>query len=522
MSLVRKQEMKKVFTREFLTSEMGLISFLSLFKLLLHFATNRNYGYFRDEMYYLACGEHLDWGYVDQSPLIGLVAYVTRALLGDSLFAVRFFPAIAGAALVFTTGLIVRELGGRRFAILLACLCVIISPSYLYLHTVLTMNAFEPLFWTLGAYLLILIIKRDKPELWLLFGAVAGIGVMNKHTTLFYGAGIVAGLLLTPARRYFKGKWLWLGGLVALVIILPNIIWQIRHDWATIEVLRNADKNQNLPFSLWEFVKGQIMMAHPLSVPVWLAGLFYYLFSKEGRPYRALGWTYVAMFVLFVVLRAKVYYFAPIYPVLLAPGAVWLEDFIRKMSLNWLRPVAVGLLVLGGAVTAPLTLPLLPVETYIRYAGALGFEGVKTENLKMGKLPQHYADMFGWEEMVATVAQVYHSLPPEERAGCAVFARNFGEAGAIDLFGAKYGLPKAIGKHQNYFLWGPRDYTGDVMITVGEKLGDVKKVYAEVQQAAIFTNEYAMPHENNLPVFICRRPRAPLKEIWPEVKCYSC
>jgi Dolichyl-phosphate-mannose-protein mannosyltransferase len=522
MSFERKQEMKRVFTREFLASELGLVSLLSMFKLLLHFATNRNYGYFRDEMYYLACGEHLDWGYVDQSPLIALVAYVARALMGDSLFAVRFFPAVAGAALVFVTGLMVRELGGRRFAILIACLCVIISPSYLYLHTVLTMNAFEPLFWALGAYLLILIIKRDKPGLWLLFGAVAGVGVMNKHSTIFYGVGIVAGLLLTPARRYFKGKWLWLGGLVALLIILPNIIWQIRHDWATIEVLRNADKNQNLPFSPWEFAKGQIMLTHPLSVPVWLAGLFYYLFSKEGRPYRALGWMYVVMFALFIVLRAKVYYLAPVYPVLLAPGGVWLEGFVRRLGWNWLRPVAVGLLLVGGAVTAPLTLPVLPVETYIRYAGALGFEGIKTEKLKMGKLPQHYADMFGWEEMVATVAQVYHSLPPEERAGCAIFARNFGEAGAIDLFGAKYGLPKAIGKHQNYFLWGPRDYTGDVMITVGEKLGDVRKVYADVQQAATFTNEYVMPYENNLPIFICRRPRAPLKEIWPEVKCYSC
>jgi hypothetical protein len=270
-------------------------------------------------------------------------------------------------------------------------------------------------------------------------------------------------------------------------------------------------------------VKGQILLTQPLSVPVWLAGLYFYLFSKDGKPYAALGWTYVVMFALFVALRGKVYYLAPIYPVLLAPGAVWLESFIRERRWNWLRPVAVSVLVLGGAVTAPLTLPILPIETYIRYADALGAsEGIKTEKLKMGRLPPHYADMFGWEEMVATVARVYQSLPPEERAGCAIFARNFGEAGAIDLFGAKYGLPKAIGKHQNYFLWGPRDYSGDVMITVGEKLADVRKVYAEVEQAATFTNEYVMPYENNLPIFICRRPRAPLKEIWPEVKCYSC
>ncbi len=173
-------------------------------------------------------------------------------------------------------------------------------------------------------------------------------------------------------------------------------------------------------------------------------------------------------------------------------------------------------------MTAPLTLPVLPVETFIRYSQAIGIGGVQTEKQRLGRLPQHYADMFGWEEMVQTVARVYNSLPPEERARCAVFARNFGEAGAIDLLGAKYGLPKAIGKHQNYFLWGPRDYTGEILITVGERLTDVRKVYSEVEQAATFTNDYVMPYENNMPIFICRRPRAPLKEIWPEVKCYSC
>ncbi|MBA3765616.1 MAG: glycosyltransferase family 39 protein [Acidobacteria bacterium] len=514
--------MQRVLTRRFLLSDRMILSYLALFKLLLHFVTNQRYGYFRDEMYYLACGEHLDWGYVDQSPLIALVAWASRSLMGDSLFAVRFFPAVAGAALVFVTGLIVRELGGGRFSITLACLAVIISPNLLYLHTVLTMNAFEPLFWTLGAYILILLLKGGDQKLWLLFGVVAGLGLMNKHTTLFFGAGVVAGLLLTPARRFFMSKWLWLGGLVALLIFLPNIIWEIKHDWATIEVLRNADKNQNLPFSPWGFLMGQIALTHPLTVPIWLSGLFFYFFTDEGRPYRSLGWIYVSMFLLFVVLRGKVYYLAPIYPVLLAPGALLIESFIRGRSWNWLKPVTVAVLILGGAITAPLTLPLLPVETYIKYAGALGFEGVKTEKQKMGKLPQHYADMFGWEEMVATIAQVYHNLSPEERARCAIFASNFGEAGAIDLFGAKYGLPKAIGKHQNYFLWGPRDYTGEVMITVGEELSDVRKVYAEAEHAATFTNEYVMPYENNLPIFICRRPRAPLKEIWPEVKCYSC
>src|SRR5919202_2417181 len=211
------------------TSDLALILYLSLAKLLIHFLTNGHYGYFRDELYYLACGEHLAWGYVDQAPLIAVVARAARALLGDSLFAIRFFPAVAGAALVFVTGLLVRELGGGRFAIVLASACVIVAPAFLALHTRLTMNAFEPLFWTLGAYLVVRALKTGDARLWVWFGVVMGVGLENKHSTLVFGFAVVAGLLLTPARRLFLSKWLWLGGLVALLIFLPNVLWQIAH-----------------------------------------------------------------------------------------------------------------------------------------------------------------------------------------------------------------------------------------------------------------------------------------------------
>ena len=507
--------------------ELAVALYLSAFKLLLHFLTNGGYGYFRDELYYLACGEHLDWGYVDQAPLIAVVARAERALLGDSLFAVRFLPAVAGAALVFVTGLLARELGGRRFAVVLACACVIVAPAFLALHTLLTMNAFEPLFWTLGAYLVARALKTGDARYWLWFGLVMGLGLENKHSTLVFGFAVVAGLLLTPARKFFHSKWLWVGGLVALLIFLPNILWQIKYGWPTVEVLRNADRNQNLPVSPLGFFKGQLELTHPLTFPVWAAGLCFYLFTRAGRPYRALGWAYVVMCALMLALRAKVYYLLPVYPVLFAPGAVWFEGVFARLAgrrPGWrlLRPASVALLVAGGAVTAPLALPVLPVESLIRYQRALGLEAPRTEKLRLADLPQHYADMHGWEEMTAAVARVYNSLPPEERGRCAVFARNYGQAGAIDFFGARYGLPKAIGKHQNYFLWGPRDYTGECVITVGERETDVRKSFDQVELAATVTHPYVLPHENNLPVFVCRRPKKPLKEIWPDVKCYSC
>ncbi|HKG15840.1 MAG TPA: glycosyltransferase family 39 protein [Pyrinomonadaceae bacterium] len=504
--------------------EVAVALYLSALKLLIHFLTNGGYGYFRDELYYLACGEHLDWGYVDQAPLIAVVAWFERAVFGDSLFALRLLPALAGAATVFLTGLIAREAGGRRFAVLVACVSVIVAPYFLSINTILTMNAFEPLVWVACAYLLVRILKYGESRLWIPFGLVAGLGLMNKHSTLAFGFAVVAGLAVAQSRRQFLNPWLWAGGAVALLVFAPNVIWQVQHGWPTVEVLRNADKNQNVAFSLAEFVKGQVLLMHPLTFPVWAAGLYFYLFRREARPFRALGWAFVALFALMVVFRAKVYYMTPFYPILLASGGVQVETWLgaRPLLRAWARPALVVVLLAGGALFAPLALPVLPVETFIRYQSALGIEPPRTEKLKLAGLPQLYADMFGWEEMTREVAGVYNSLPPEERERCAVFARNYGEAGAIDFFGPRYGLPKSIGKHQNYFLWGPRDYTGECVITIGEKLSDVSKSFDQVEQVATFTHPYVLPHENNNPVFLCRKPKRPLKEIWPDVKCYSC
>lgn len=513
---------RRFFSKENLTSDLGVLVYLSLFKLLLHFFTNHQYGYFRDELYYLECGERLDWGYADQSPLIAVFAKTAR-LIGDSLFAIRFFPAVAGAALVFLTGIITRELGGGRFAIILSAVLVLIAPYFIAISTILTMNVFEPLLWMGCAYTLIRIVKTNNQKLWLWFGLIAGVGLMNKHSMAFFGFALIAGLAVTRERKHLFSKWLLVGGLLSFLIFLPNILWQINHDWATLELLKNAQENQTYHATPLEFFSGQVLLMHPLALPIWLAGLFYYLFSKEAKPYRFLGWTYLILFALMILLNGKGYYLAPVYPLLFAGGSLVVERLARRPGWGWLKPATITLLIVGGAVIAPMALPVLPVETFINYSTALGLnEGVKTENLSLGKLPQHYADMFGWEDMTATVAQVYNSLPPEERAKCAIFASNYGEAGAIDFFGKKYNLPKSISGHQNYYFWGPRDYTGEIVITVGEDFEDVSKSFNHVELAATVTHQYAIPHENNLPIFICRQPKRPLKEIWPDAKCFSC
>ncbi|HEV2762674.1 MAG TPA: glycosyltransferase family 39 protein, partial [Pyrinomonadaceae bacterium] len=457
---------------------------LALVKLALHFSFNGNYGYFRDELYYVACGEHLAFGYPDHAPLIALVTKVARTLLGDSLFALRFFSAVAGAAKVFLTGLIAVELGGRRFAVLLACLCVLVAPAYLAVDNLLSMNAFEPAVWGLCAWLAIRAVRLKAPRLWLWFGVVAGVGLMNKHSMLFFGLAVVTGLLLTRERRVFRGGWIWAGGAVALLIFLPNLVWQVRNDWATVELLRNVGASgKNVVLAPHQFVWEQVFILLPLTAPVWLGGLWFFLFDREGKRFRFLGIAYLVAVALMIALKAKSYYLIPIYPYLFAGGAVWFESwgassFARRV-VRYAYPCVV---LVCGLVLMPLALPVLSVENYLRYQNTLGVSPPKAEVGHAGPLPQVYGDQFGWPEMTAKVAEVYHSLPPEERAKAAIFANNYGEAGAVDFFGGRYGLPKAVSPHQSYFLWGHRGYTGEVLIVLGDEREDAEEHCRSVEE----------------------------------------
>ncbi|MBS1794411.1 MAG: glycosyltransferase family 39 protein [Acidobacteria bacterium] len=464
-------------------------------KLLLHFAFNSNYGYFRDELYFLACGEHLAWGYPDHAPLVALVAKTSRLLLGDSLFAIRFFPAVAGALKVFLTALLVREFGGKTFAALLACLCVLGAPVYLAIDNLLSMNPLEPVFWTLCVYFAVRAVKETpsvdetaeirnpkseirNPSLnWLFFGLFAGLGLMNKHSMVFFGFALVAGLLATKARKAFLDKYFWMGGALAFVIFLPNVVWQFQHDFATLELLQNVQKTgKNVVLSPWQFVVSQIMALLPVTLPVWLAGLWYFLGDRRGRRFRFLGVAYLVLLALMIFLKAKDYYLVPVYPMLLAGGAVFFEDLFEKARrlrfVKYVLPVPIAVL---AALVAPVVVPVLPVETLIKYQEAIGFKPPKSEVAHDSPLQQIFGDQFGWPEMVAKVADVYDALPPDERAKAGIYASNYGEAGAIDFFGPRYGLPKAISPHQSYFLWGSRDYTGEILIVLGASKEDAEK-----------------------------------------------
>jgi hypothetical protein len=382
------------------------------------------------------------------------------------------------------------------------------------------MNAFEPLFWLLCAWIAVRIVKGATPRLWLACGAIAGIGLENKHTMLVFGFALAAGLLLSGERRVLRSKWVWIGALIALALFLPNLLWEARHGWPQIEVVRNAHLYKNLPLSPLSFLGDQVAFLNPLALPVWLGGLAWCFFSRDEKRFRFLGWTYLIVLAVFMLLRGKSYYPLPVYTLLMAPGGVVLERFAASRERRWLRLALPVLLVLGGLASVPFGVPLLPIDAFLRYSRLLPYSDVaKTERDAVDvRLPQLYADMFGWPNMATTVARVYQDLPASERSGCAILAGNYGEAGAIDYFGPALGLPKAISGHNSYFYWGPRGYSGACVIVFGERSSEFIALFDDVRQAATIVSPHAMPNERDVPVYVCRKPRAPLSVLWPRFK----
>ncbi|MDP9122081.1 MAG: glycosyltransferase family 39 protein, partial [Acidobacteriota bacterium] len=505
-----------------LAGGLGVVAALALVKLLLHLATTGlfGYGFFVDELYFLACSRHLAWGFVDMPPLFPAVTALVRAVLGESLLAIRLLPALAGTALVVLTGLMARDLGGRRFAQGIAALAVLTAPIWLVLHSIHTMNALEQLFWAGCAWLVIRIVRDDRPRLWVLFGLVAGLGLLNKHSMAFFGLALAAGLLLTPERRAFRSRWLWLGGLLAALVFLPNLVWVVEHHFPHFEMLANIKRDgRDVQANPLQFMVQQILLFNPLALPLWLGGLAWLLADPAGRRYRVLGITYLAILAEMFLLDGRPYYPAPAYPMLFAAGGVAVEQWLAARRWRGPRLAYAALLALSGAILAPLFAPLLPPETMIRYARAIGVSQPRIETHRLGPLPQLMADRFGWQEMAEEVARVYRSLPAEDRARAAVFGQNYGQAGAIDLFGPALGMPPAVSGHLSYFLWGPRGYTGEVMIVMGDRREVLARKFRRVELAGHVFHPYSMPYQH-FDIFVCRGPVEPLPVLWPQLKQY--
>ena len=496
---------------------VGVMAALCAAKLLLHLFTSvRHYGYFRDELYYLDMARHLDWGYVDAAPLIAVYAKVAL-LMGGSLGALRILPALAGTALIALTMLIARELGGGRYAQLLAGTAILLCPAILMTDSLLTMNAFEPLFWMGCIWVIARILRTGDSRLWLWFGVLAGLGLENKHSTLSFGFAVTLALLMTHHRREFARQWIWIAGAIALAIFLPNLIWQIRHHFPTIEDLANVRREgKNVVLGPLAFVKEQIIDMHPILLPVWLSGLVWFL---RDRRWRVLGLTFVAFFVLMEVAHGKNYYVFPIYPMLFAGGAVAIDRTIERRLGNravLVRTTAcaavVAIILLAALPAIPLVTWMLPPERLLAYQSAIGFKPAKAEVHHESLLPQPIADQFGWPEMVREVAAIYNSLPPDERAQTGIWAGNYGEAGAINQFGPGYGLPRAYSRHQNHWFWGPPPQVYKNLIVIQWRFEDVRDNCTSFQAFEHY-QRFGMDEENAT-MYLCRGATFDIQKIW--------
>ncbi|HEX4065121.1 MAG TPA: glycosyltransferase family 39 protein [Acidobacteriaceae bacterium] len=542
---------KPLTQREDFRRFVGICLLMALLKLAIQIVGNilaqrAGYGIFRDEMYYLMLGRHLAFGYVDEPPMIALAARLTDVTVGfQHMWSLRLLPAIAGAVMVFLTGALAWAMGGNRRAAALAMLGVTVAGVYLGMDSYLSMNAFEPVFWMVCALALIRIAHHPTtPKTgasgtpgqehgvpgsehlvrfwWIVLGVSAGLGLENKANEVFFLVAALIALLAMPQRRILASKWFAVALGLIVLLALPNLLWQIHYHWPTIEWLTGVAKsNKDVKLPPLQFLAGQMMMLTPWTAGIWVTGVVWLLVAKRARPVRFLGVLYLVFLAIMMLLRAKDYYLAPVYPIYFAAGALCLLPADREGVTRRVLVCAYAVLLVARFVlTVPFSIPVLPPQRLVAWQKTMHFTPHDSENHDATILPQFYADRFGWQEMVAKVAKIYDSLPPQERAVTGIYTGNYGEASAINLFGPKYGLPVAISGHQAYWMWGPHGYTGQEMIIInGATLAAMKPFYQSCTIEARMDNPLSMPWEKG-PIFLCRGRKGTYEADWKDFKYY--
>jgi dolichyl-phosphate-mannose-protein mannosyltransferase len=485
------------------------VGVLAAVKLGLHFWVNTTtpYSFHRDELLYLAMGRHLQLWRMDFPPAIAATAEASRALLGDSLLAVRTVPALVGAALLVAAALFARELGGGRGAQVLAALAVLTGPLFLR-----SANLFQPVVldqaaWAAALFAVARLSWQRDPHWWLALGLAIGAGLLIKFSIVFIGTGIALAVLLTPLRASLKTVWPWLALVLALAIGSPSLVGQYHLGFPVLhqmEDLRNVQLERVTPVA---FLMGQFYWGPGTVLAV--VGLVALFTSRQLSRYRALGWSCAGAFAALLVLQGKPYYLGPVYPTLFGAGAVVLE----RSTLRWLFAIA---MLVYGAVLLPVGVPILPPDRMAGYIQRIGLTAaLRTNTGELERLPQDYADMLGWEAQAEAVGRVYRALPEADRARAVVIAGNYGEAGALDFFGPRYGLPGAICPCGSYWFFGPGDKPGDVAVTIGPSREDLAPFFDSLQVATRISNRWAVQEERELTVFVARRPRQTLQQVWP-------
>jgi len=489
-------------------------------------------GVFIDEAYYLACADHPALGYVDHPPFSIYLLVIARGLLGDSLPAMRLLPSLAAAASVLLTGLLARRMGADAWGQSVAGLAVVAAPLCLVVFGFYSMNAFSLLFWSGIFLLLIEIEQRDEPRLWLAVGALAGVGLQNKHTLVLLVLGLAVGMLATRARRHLLSPFLWSGLGIAALIVVPNIYWQMNHDWASLEFYRQADLVKNIPTPPLDVLLGQINALNPVSLPLWLAGVGFLLVSKRGESLRHLGVLFLVLLGLLIVgQKGRPDRIVAVYPLLFAAGGTLLGVWLQRPGFAWLRVAYPAVLALVGVALAPVSLPLLPPATMAKYTEILGIiPQIEAGEGKQSPLPQWLADRYEWESLLEQVEAAVATLPAAERESVVILGASYGQVAPIAHLGKERGLPPVYAGQNNYHLWGPPPAPMDVAVIIGsgeagpdggiEPDVGVHELFAQVELVSVYTCQWCMAWRNDMPIWIARQPRRPIAEVWSDLRAF--
>lgn len=495
-------------------SDWQLLLLLAAGRFLIHLLTNNQYGFHRDALAFLDNGQHLAWGYVAYPPLTPFIGRLGLELFGLSLVGIKSLAALAQCVGMVLTGLMAKELGGGRRAQVVAAVAAAISLTSLIMSTLFQYISFDYLWWVLILYCLIRLLKSDDARWWLGIGAGIGLGMMTKYTVLFLVAAIVITVLLNGRlRAHLKSPWLWVGAGLSLLIFLPNLLWQIQHDFVSLEFLQ-AIRARDIEIGRAEGYLSQqfFVNLNPLTLPLFLLGLYYYFFSPAGARYRLIGWIYLITLALFGLSQGRFYYMAPAYPMMLAGGAVFGERWLATISPKRQKLVGrlnAGLLLVGGIIGIALALPIAPVNS--------GLWDVTSD------IHDNFVEQIGWEEMAQNVAGIYDQEAANYTT-LGILTRNYGEAGAINLYGPRYGLPTAISPVNSYWLRGYGSNPPDAVIALGFSQESLDpfftncRIVGKNENSQNVANEETMFHPD---IFLCEQPLRPWEEVWPDIQSFG-
>lgn len=493
--------------RSLLRDDLIPLLALAAVRLALHLLLDMRYGFHRDELQVLDDARHLDWGYVPYPPLTPFLAWIELHLFGTSLTGFRFFSALSQCAAMVLTGLIARELGARRFAQVFAALAAACMPFSLVMASMYMYSSIDFLWWVAVAYFVLRLVNSGNPRWWLAIGVIFGLGLMTRYTIAICAVGLLAGVVATPLRRHLLTPWPWLAALLALLLFLPNLIWQAQHDFIYLDFVAHIharDIRWHRTDGFW--IEQLYANAGPLLLPLWLAGLIFLARSPSMRSYRLLAWMYVVALALFALSRGRGYYVAPAYPMLLAAGAVALQQWLAHLRDAPARAVRVGAWVALGLAAVSSAIVALPLGS----VGSLPWRLARAVH-------DSFAEQIGWPELAERVAEIYRALPESERARAAILANNYGEAGALNLYGPALGLPRVISRTNTYWYRGYGDPPPSVVIELGNDADDEKGSAAQCTSFGRFRNSAGVDNEESASgyeIFVCRNIPPKWPEIW--------